>query len=151
MLKLKWAVTCQRALIDQKGALSLVQVIEGLGIPPPPTDVSVPEGALIPFPIAIVTYWSRPDRTKPDRGDVRIRSLAPDGKEFNRIEFAVDLEKFTESRSITELPGIQYHGPGTYVSVVEVKDAERWRRVGTTEFNLVHPRVAATPSSAAPH
>ena len=38
MIKLSWTVACQRALLDQTANVTLVQILEEIGIPAPPEE-----------------------------------------------------------------------------------------------------------------
>jgi hypothetical protein len=144
MASFSWAIVCQRALVDQTGNVTLVQVLEDLGFPLPPQN-SPPPGAVIPFPVAIVTHWKRsqPDSAEKQRG--RLRLFTPAGKRFASAEFDIDLAAHQRGRFIAELAGIPYHGPGVYVVRVEMLAGKRWRQVGETEFNIHHNVPPAVP------
>jgi hypothetical protein len=133
-----WTVICQRALIDQTGNLSLIQIIDEFGLPPPPENMPSPIGAIIPFAVSIVTSWKRAVADKPEKQLARLRLFSPQGKQFASADFEVDLIMYEKSRCLAELPGISYQGPGIYVVRVEATDGKRWRKVGQTEFKIHH-------------
>jgi len=145
--KFAWAIICQRALLDQTGNVSLIQILEDFGIPAPPPDKPAPIGALVPFSLAIVTYWKRAHKNKPEKHKARLRLLSPAGKQFGSATFDVDLMQHQRARCIAEIPGIAYHGPGAYVVRVDAAAGSRWRSVGETEFN-VHHNMALAPTPA---
>jgi hypothetical protein len=138
MAKLAYVVICQRALLDQTRNVSLVQVLEELGVAPPPSDPPVPPGAIIPFPACIVTSWKRDKNGRSERAKGRVRLLAPSGKQFARAEFEIDVASAERARCMLELPGIPYHGPGFYVVRIDLASGRRWKAVGETEFKLHH-------------
>lgn len=136
-MKLAWVVMCQRALLDQTNNISLVQVLDEIGVPAPP-EGSDSTNALIPFPCAVVALWRRSVPDEPERVQARTRILGPDGREFTKLEVGVDLTKAKRTRWIAQLAGILYRGPGVYVATMEVATGKRWRQVGSAEFTLHH-------------
>ncbi len=124
MAKFAWAIICQRALLDQTGNVSLIQILEDFGIPAPPPD-------------------------KPaQKHKARLRLLSPAGTQFGLATFDVDLMQHQRARCIAEIPGIAYHGPGAYVVRVDAAAGSRWRSVGETEFNVHHNMALVSPRVA---
>lgn len=136
-MKLAWLVMCQRALLDQTNNISLVQVLDEIGIPAPP-EGSDATGTLIPLQCAVVAFWRRSVSDKPESAQTRARILGPDGHEISKLEVGVNLTNAKSTRWIGQLAGIPYRGPGTYVATMEVEARKRWRRVGGAEFTIHH-------------
>jgi len=144
-VKIAWVVACQRALLDQTNNISLIQVIEEIGVPTAPVGVDS-MNALIQFPFAVVALWSRSVADQPESAQVRARMLGPNGRELAKSEAGVDLMQVKRSRLITQFAGVPYRGPGVYVVTMEVAAGQRWRRVGSAEFTLHHNVPASAQS-----
>jgi hypothetical protein len=149
MANFSWVAVCQRALIDQIGNISLIQLVEELGFAKPPADQpQIPHGAAIPFPFAIVSHWTRAKRDVPERQFARMRLLSPKKKEFASAMFDVDLIQHERARCIAELPGIIYFGPGSYFVSVETLKGKKWRKVGEASISVHHNVNVPAPAPA---
>ena len=145
-------MVCQRALIDQSNNLSIVQVLEELGIPAPPPDKPVALGAIIPIALTVVSSWQRVDSDKAEKTRGRIRMIAPTGKIFGRAEFDIDLSVARRCRHLAEMGGMPYYGAGLYVIRFDLAVAKKWRNVGDTDFTLHHNmNIKVAPVSKAKH
>lgn len=140
MAKLLWIIACQRAIVDREnGTITLVDVVENVNIPAPPPEIAAKK-PLVPFRFAVVTQWERSDFDKSETLEGRVRLLTPSGKRYGESIFSLMIQQ-RRAQIITAAHGFRYTGPGAYSVRVELNISGKWRKVGSTSFqvNLQEP------------
>jgi hypothetical protein len=139
MAVLKWIAICDKAIVEaETRVLSLIGMVERINVAAPPPPPS-PKGKrpLIPYRFSVVQFWTRSDAAKGEKVRARLTLLAPDRKQFGRIEQLIDLTQHKNVRSIGQAPGIPAVGPGQYFVLVHVsKDGRKWRLAGRESFEV---------------
>ena len=110
-MKVLWALLCGNVITDQRtNNVSLIEIIEQITVPAPPpgsvAEVDGQSGTL--FNMRIVVLWARSDRDVPEKGQARVRMIAPDGKESQSMEHEVDLIKLPRVRAIGHIVGFPF-------------------------------------------
>jgi hypothetical protein len=153
MAALKWVIVCERAIVEEQvKALSIIAVMEQVRVRPSATLPPVPSGkerpALLAHRFTIVQFWTRSDPAIPETCESRTILYDTRGKQFAVITNPVDLVRFKSLRSIAAAPGFPWTGPGVVRMSVELKAGSRWRKVGSTEVEIVIDAKPAADSLA---
>lgn len=146
MATLRWAVCCQRAIVDSATqSLSLIDHLERITLPhaPPPENGARP---LLPLKFCLVAIW---DRSKPElaeRGEMRVRLLGPNGDELGQATSPIDLVSGSSARNFVNLPGLPLAGAGRYAFEVCQRSDDGWHEESARpHFDVVYsPNVAPT-------
>lgn len=141
MAKLDFVMFAGAVTIDREtNALSIINVVEGLGVPAgvpdPPKDAFHNVGP--PLSVVVMCRRSKPDR--PESGTGRVRVFVPKRRDaVGGEEFKIDLTGSNKgSRSVLKLPFLPYIGPGTYRLDVEIKVGDdKWKRLGSRELPVI--------------
>jgi hypothetical protein len=150
MAKLKWAIICERAIIEKEtNNLSLISLIEEVRLTSePPQTTAQGKTMLVPHKFVVVQFWMRSDPDKPEIAETRSRLIAPDGKAYGTALQRIDLERFNQIRVATNSPGFPWFGHGDYTIEFQVKlERGKWRTVGREKFRVVGPPSSAAPNS----
>lgn len=137
---LRWAVLCERAILEQppRSVLSMVDVLEQVRIPRPPADIDPKKTPFVALKFNLVSYWSRAKGETPTAFPVRIRVLSPKGKEVGKSsEVTIDLESHANFRAIMGLAGFPFLGPGTYVVALDMRKGKSWKNADKQQFEVV--------------
>jgi hypothetical protein len=148
MASFQWVILCERAVIEEGAkTVSLISILENIQLPAPPPAIqkSNPPYALVPLRFFVVHQWARSNPKSGERQAGRLKFLGPHGQ-FAVQDFVVDLTGSQRARIIGQTIGFPLQGTGLYQVVVEAKTKSRWRRVGSTDFN-----VAYLPESKVAH
>ena len=139
MASFQWVILCERAVVEEGAkTVSLISILENIQLPVPPHTVQkASPPVLVPLRFFVVHQWSRSNLKSGERQAGRLRFLGPRG-EFATQSFVVDLTDSQRTRLIGQTIGFPLQGPGLYQCVVEAKGKSRWRKVGSTEFNVVY-------------
>jgi hypothetical protein len=138
LLKVIWAVLCERAIIDRDtNNVSLINVIEEIAIsvqPPEGAPDEASDGRLVLANMELVVLWVRSDLEVPERGYGRIRVIAPDEREAPTHENEVDLTQYLRLRTRIRLTSLPMRGSGVYRIKIEGRapPSSEW----TEEFDL---------------
>ena len=128
-MKVIWALLCEKTIVDQESNnLSLIEVIDELIVPAPlPQGVhgSGAEGSSI-LDLRLVVLWERSDPLRPEKGQARIRIIAPNASESSVAEHEVDLMESPRMRAIGHLLGspMPFTQEGQYFVKIEAKTAD---------------------------
>ncbi|MGA8939909.1 MAG: hypothetical protein WB439_12170, partial [Acidobacteriaceae bacterium] len=138
MATLRWAIACERAIIEeQTGVISLVAILETINLPPPPPGfLEQQQRPVVPYRFYLVHQWARSDPAIGERVPGRVLLIAPDGQQYGSAEFVVDLTATPRARMIGQTIGFPLFGEGSYKCVIETKLRNKWRKVGETEFGV---------------
>lgn len=145
MIQHIWSVLCQNCLIDKTtNTISLIEVVEDLGLPGPPLPVG--EQGLIPIQCSLVSNWERIPSNQPTRGTVKFRTIRPTGECERDQEYSVDLSSTPRSRTIARISGISFREEGRHVFEIHVKEdgATDWTKVASIPFNITIQSVPAS-------
>lgn len=139
MAKLKWALVCERVLVEAGSrALSIISIAEEIkihGEPPPSTSEHRP---LIPHRFSVVQHWQRSKEDQPEVAQVRSRISSPDGKVFAVASQRVDLTNSSAARVVTQSLGFPWFGIGDYgIEFQVLANAGKWRTVGREKFRVL--------------
>lgn len=134
-----WSVLCRSAIIDQHtNNISLLNVVESMIFAP---QQSVPEGKewnMLSNEIFLVSFVVRSDVDEPEKCQLRIKAIAPDGTKHdaeNMID--ADLTEHVRSRSLLQLQGIPFWSSGIHWFTVDLKDGKRWKEVSRIPLNII--------------
>jgi hypothetical protein len=109
-----WSVLCRKTMVDNGNLLSIFEVMDELSAFPQPPDEQLGQ-AVVPYPMTLVTLWSRNKIDVAEKCTACARIIGPSGgRELSRREYEIDLTKFVNSRAMLTLPGILYVGFGRY-------------------------------------
>lgn len=113
MIRHVWSVICGKSAIDREtNNISLFEVIERIEFTFTGSG-EFPPGA--PFNLELVTLWARQDPNTPAEAQMRVRLLAPDGRELSALPpFRLDLLTASRMRQRTRIQGILLAGSGWY-------------------------------------
>ena len=137
-MKVIWALLCENVITNQQtNNVSLIEVVDQLTVPaPPPGNVAKQDEKFDTFlNMRLVVLWARSDRDVPERGQARVRIIAPDGKEAQSTEHQVDLSEVPRSRAIGRIVGFPFPltDEGEHLFRVEKRTSDSsWRK----EFEL---------------
>lgn len=141
-------LVCRKASVEgATNVLSVFEVLEQLTIP---LDAPLAPGAMnvIPFEFDVVTLWERADAALGERLDARFRLVGPQGQELvGTSTLAVDLTGYLRARTIANIGGWPYAGPGVYHAVAEVNRDGAWHAAADFPITVFGP---ALPVPAAP-
>jgi len=153
MAEFQWVIICERVLTEQPGkTLSFISILERVSVPaPPPELLERPNPPLVPFRYCTVSQWVRSKPTVGERVPGRLLLYGPNGKEFGKTEFVVDLTETPRARIIAQASGFPLLGAGTYPCVVQTKARTTWRTVGQADFEVVYTDPAARRPSGSRH
>jgi len=139
MLRHIWSVVCAKAIIDQESNnVSLLEVLEEVGIELEVQDKGSPPEGGIPFPFEWITLWARPEFGKPTSGQVKDVVLSPSGKVIFEREYGIDLsahERFRFRRGFRNLP---VRESGQYQFCTQVRDEKKkvWQDVSSVPLTI---------------
>ena len=130
-----WAILCQNVIVSQQSNnISLIEVIDELTVPvPPPQTLGESDeefSATLDFRLTV--FWARSDHRIPERGQSRVKLVAPDGRESTPVEQEIDLTQFPRMRSIGRMIGspLPLTQEGQYRFIIEVKTPDSdWQEV----------------------
>lgn len=127
MARLRWALTCQRVLIDKEtNTVSYIEAVEGMTVPELP--ISVP-------PFSVATLWEK--EGDKDRLLVRFRILKPDKKKLLEFKSKNLAMKSKRHRFNLRLQDLVIEQVGTYTILVDQRRGNRWRKVATMYIDVV--------------
>lgn len=141
MVKLNWAVFCERAVIDSTtNSLTLMQILDEIHPSRPPPEI-LKEAAGRPiaaqFTCAIVTLWERPsikDATSP--AEVKIELFDPKNNLVIQAQQMLDFKSALRSRMLANLTALPVHLEGTYVWRISLSTSRRWKPSGEISYQL---------------
>jgi len=153
MANFLWALVCERVIIEeQHKTVSFISIVENLNLPLPPANIlAQTPPPFIPFRFFIVTHWSRSKQDIGERVPGRVLLIGPNGKEFGKMEFVIDLTGAPRSRVIGQTIGIPLMGAGVYTCVVQSQTRTKWRKVGQVEFTISFIGGASGPQAELSH
>lgn len=139
MAKLKWALVCERALVEAGSrALSIISLMEEIKIHGEPPASTQKHRPLIPHRFSVVQHWQRSKDDEPEVTQVRSRISSPDGKVFAVASQRVDLTSSSAARVVTQSLAFPWFGPGDYgIEFQVLTNTGRWRTVGREKFKVV--------------
>lgn len=135
-----WSVLCRLSIVDQqRNNVSLIDVMEQLSFV---GEVEEEEHPLaLPFPIELVTLWSRTDLKTPEVSQARVLILSPKGEFLDPkgAEYDIDLTEYQRFRAMGKFGTLPYVGDGIYRFVVQNFDekSEQWRDVASIPLEIV--------------
>lgn len=151
MMEHVWTVLCTKTSTDREtNNISLFEVLEQMQVAGAIGPLPLPDPALIPAQMELVTLWVRSDFGTPARATGRITLLFPDGSTAGQNEMDIDATATQRARTIMKLPGLPFRMAGVMRFVVSVRqvDAEVWTEVARIPLNV--ERLEA-PQPVAPH
>ncbi len=132
MVRLLWALLCQRVLTDQNtNSVSYIEAVEAFGLPKFPAQFP---------PLVLGTVWqtaSSVEASTPERLEVVLRS--PSKK--STVLFDVPQGDFGDEafhRLNFNLGGAPLLEPGEYEILLRQFDGKRWRRAGGVFLQVDH-------------
>jgi hypothetical protein len=123
-----WSVLCRKAVVDSTNMLSIFDVIEEISTFPQPPDDLIRK-VLLPFPMTLVSYWTRDQRANEEVGKQRIQLIGPNRDVLGNTELEFDLRKFANARNLANLAGVLYAGLGFYEFEVSAVDKDGQAKV----------------------
>ena len=125
-----WTVICSNSVIDKDtNNVSLFDVLEQIQL----DMVVTPEDAVavLPFPLNIVSLWSREQPDNPTQVHAKDRVLSPTGQILFEGEYDIDISEYQRTRYKRRLFGLQVPESGEYNLVTQFKASKRstWREV----------------------
>lgn len=147
-----WSVLCYKGCLDQyTNQVSLLDVVEGVTIRTIGAPPRKAKNVAMPFNLNIVSMWLPADRSIPEKIQVRVVVIAPDGTEISPGGYLEgDLTSRPRLRTFMRFSAVPYHGGGTYRFAVEYRGSEgdQWRRVASLPMDLEigEPLPDATPA-----
>jgi hypothetical protein len=140
-----WTIICKKASIDKEtNVISFFEVLEALQFTGP--DMTKKSGAL-PFPVEIVTLWSRTEVARAERATGRVRLRFPDGSEVEGTQLDVNLTEHARLRTFVQMQAFPLKGAGIYDFHIDLRDDDRGRWETVARIPLV---VTLTDGPAAP-
>ena len=136
MIRHIWSVLCSRALIDrQTNNMSLFEVLEAIQVL---TNAPPGDPAILPFEGTVATLWARERPDQRVSGQMRIRLVAPDGKELGAFRAQVNLADVSRTRTISTISGLPFAGGGTYEFEVSwrLQEADNWTVVVSLPLDI---------------
>jgi hypothetical protein len=146
-----WTIVCRRAVVDQfDNSLSMIDMLEAIGVPtPPPPPADNPKALpAVPVDWYVVSYWRRSDPARPERTTARLKVVAPDGKTVTEITQELVLDKVQNMRGLMRLPVLPLRGAGLYQFVIYAGGGKVWKKV--TAVPIVVQYLEPPAGDAAP-
>jgi hypothetical protein len=107
------------------------------------TGPAIGQEGLVPISIHVITLWCRSDLLQPDRGNARLKLLAPDGTQIGEtVNYEVNLEEFPRARNITRFSAFAFRGSGIRF-VVEMERNGTWSTVSRVPLEITLQDSAA--------
>ena len=134
MIRHVWSVLCRSSAVDKDtNSLSLFDVAEELTLLEP-----IREKGIAPFPLQLVTLWSRRNPAEPARAVARIRLVLPIGEQSGApSEYQVDLTTFKRLRHRFTTAMFPIVEAGVHEFVIEMQDPNReWVEVARIPMEL---------------
>jgi hypothetical protein len=126
-----WTVVCTNAVIDRyTNSVSLLNVLEQITI-----QGELPEAAVLPIGVDVLTLWSREVPGTPETSSSRLTFRTSEGEILATHESDVQLTDSERLRARVSFQGLPLKGPGTYYFNVEIRDPS----------NTEYKRVAEVP------
>jgi len=151
MIRHVWSVLCGKSVIDRDtNNVSILEVMERIeftytGLGP------FPQGAPISF--ELITLWARRDPNVPVEGEMRVRLLAPDGRELSVMPASrLDLITHQRLRQRLRLEGILLAGSGWYDWEVAYRTMNQgeWTVAALVPLEIVVRRAEEPPGGVQP-
>lgn len=143
-----WSVLCYKGCLDQyTNQVSLLDVIDQVVVRPLGEQPPINTKAAMPIHLNIVSLWGRAEADKPERIQVRVVVVAPDGSEIRPGGHVDgDLETKWRLRTFMRFDSMPFRGAGHYRFAVEHRsnEGDEWRRVASLPLDL---RIEPTPQS----
>lgn len=137
-----WTVACRLSITDiQRNTISLIEIVEAVSFTGK-FENSHDQPVGLPFPIELVSSWSRSQRDTPEVSRARILIYSPEGVALNLEEgheYSVDLSQYQRIRVMGGFDMLPFAGNGTYTFVVQQfnESNEQWESVATIPLELV--------------
>jgi hypothetical protein len=152
MAKHVWTIVCRRAIVNQAdNSLSLIDQIDGIGVPTPPPPPPDNPNALPAIPVGfyITSLWRRSDPNRPERVNSRCKILAPDGTNLidTQLELVLD-DPYQTIRGFMQLPLLPLRGPGTYQFVMYLGSGKVWKKVTSVPLTVQYLEPQAVDAAA---
>lgn len=148
------SILCRRVSVDARtGAMSLFEVVEGLGLEKLAQANDDAEDVL-PLEMSHVSIFVRSDPDVPEKLEGRLVLVRPNKKRARGTSFDIDLQDDFGCTSTIEIAALPIEGSGVYEFVTELKDGEgRWRQVASVpvlvEVTEIKPPVRQKKKGAA--
>jgi len=138
-----WSVLCYRSSIDKyTNVVSLLHVIEKLMFSDEEADllakIEREDAAGIQTDMELLSWWVRSDYSEPEEPQMRVKTIAPNGKSRKTSPAPVELKENTGFRLKISIPGIYFTGFGLYWIAIEVKRGERWVEKSRIPLEIIH-------------
>jgi hypothetical protein len=134
-----WSVLCRLSIIDgQRNNVSLIEVMERLSFK---GDFEIEQNKIygVPFPVELVTLWSRSDPDIPEASQARVLMISPKGQvlnEENGHTYSIDLTEYQRFRAIGRFEGLPFVGNGVYKFLIQSFDEEHEQWINETSIPL---------------
>jgi len=135
-----WTVLCRFSVVDQqRNNISLIEIIEQLSaVGKVESDAEI-QG--LPFPVELVSLWTRTDLAIPEEGRARVRILSPEQEVLNQDEsheYPIDLTQFHRFRAMGKFDVLPYVGNGVYYFIVEYwnEQDDSWLKVASVPLYI---------------
>jgi hypothetical protein len=127
---------------SRRNNVSLIETLERISFPGPPVELPEEQVAGLPFPVELVSFWTRSNLDVPETGHARIQILSPEGIALIPDEapkYVVNLEQHQRFRLMAQITVLPFVGNGIYRFVVQYFDekADQWQTVASVPLEIV--------------
>jgi hypothetical protein len=137
-----WSVVCRLSIVDQqRNNVSLIEIMERLQFRGEEVEIPEDQVAGLPYPVELVTLWSRSELNTPEVSRARVLVVSPEGKSLNEEgqEYPVDLTQYQRFRAMGRFDVLPFVGNGLYRFVVQKfdEDNDSWVNVASIPLEIV--------------
>jgi hypothetical protein len=142
-----WSVLCRLSIVDlERNNVSLIEIMERLLFRGEVVEIPEDQIAGLPYPVELVTLWSRSEPNTSEVSRARVLIFSPEGKSLNEAgqEYPVDLTQYQRFRAMGRFDVLPFVGNGFYRFVVQKfdEDNDRWIDVASIPLEIVRETSA---------
>jgi hypothetical protein len=142
-----WSVLCRLSIVDQqRNNVSLIEIMERLLFRGEEVEIPEDQVAGLPYPVELVSLWSRSDPDTPEVSRARVLVYSPEGQSLNTEghEYSVDLTQYQRFRAMGRFDVLPFVGNGFYRFVVQKfdEDSHSWVDVASIPLEIVRETSA---------
>ena len=137
-----WTVLCRQVITDvSSNNVSLINVVERI------VFQAVGDGNAIPYPVELVTMWTRSQPDEPEVSEAQVSLLSPsDASLIDSINYDVDLSEHLRLRVNGQFQAIPFTESGIYKFLVERREADgMWQLVASIPLEIIRELQENTP------
>src|SRR4030042_331045 len=134
-----WTVVCSKSIIDhQSNNITLFNVLEQISVTLP-VEKGKEKHILIPLSFEVVSFWTRKEEHKADRGTARLSFITPSGNVSSTYEYEIDLSEYIRTRMIVGTAGLEFQESGIHYFHVELQcdGDDKWQSVARIPLQIL--------------